>query len=196
METIILIILGLIAGYLFITKFDKIDRTLFASDDSSEYHSSGTLVIYICAAIGAILGVVMLMDSDYINELKVLIAFCLSIMICASIFQAFLCMNTAAAILGKSLFMTFSCILAMVIGIVGSVAVIILIIIYLILAIMGKAAFGDGGLLGSSSSKPNSYVIDGDGNHIPLKYEGDDIYRDNQGNQWIDKGNGKIQKLD
>lgn len=50
----------------------------------------------------------------------------LSMLIYASIFQTFIYLDSAGSIIGKSVFMIVSCVLAMVIGAVASVVIICL----------------------------------------------------------------------
>lgn len=179
MGTIILIIIGLIAGYFFITKFEKVDRALFSSIEG--YVPFGIFVVYISAFIGAVLGCVFLyaemIDKQFdFNGAFFSIVIFGGMMICASIFQAFIYLDSVGSIIGKSIFMIVSCALALAIGAAGSIVIICLAIIYIVLLVIGKATLGD---YGKRYTTTDEY-----GNKRTLRSEGNGNYRDDQGRSW------------
>lgn len=179
MGTIIFIVIGLIAGYFFITKFEKIDRALFSSIEG--YVPFGSFVVYISAFVGAVFGCMFMytgmIDKQFdLNGAFFSIAIFGVMMVCASIFQAFIYLNSAGSIIGKSIFMIVSCALAMAIGAAGSIAIICIAIIYAVLLLIGKAALGDYG--------KRYTTTDEFGNKRTLRSEGNDNYIDDHGRPW------------
>lgn len=203
MTTIIFIIIGLVAGYFFLTKFEKIDRALFSS--VKNYQPFGILIVYLSAIIGAVFGCLFLykqmIDTQVnLDNINFTIIMFLSMLICASIFQTFIYLDSAGSIIGKSVFMIVSCALAMVIGAVASVVIICLVILYLILMILGKAAFSSTSSSGSSSSSNEETeritTTDENGFERELKDQGFGSYRDDHGRQWKDNYDGTVSRDD
>lgn len=179
MATIIFIIIGLIAGYFFITKFKKIDNALFSSIEN--YQPFGIQIVYISVFMGALFGCLFMYGQivDSAMDLKpimALMAIFFSMMVSTSVFQAFIYLDSAGSIIGKSIFMIVSCALALVIGAVGSIAIICIAIIYVVLLLLSKAAFGDYG--------KQYTTTDEHGNKRTLRSEGGGSYRDDQGRSW------------
>lgn len=177
MMLLILIIIGLIAGYFFIKKYREIDSFLFSSIE--RYRPFGILIVYISALLGAIMGCLFLyaqMNNQQDGADFTAIFIFLALLVCIGVFQSFIYLKSAGNIIKKTLFVIVSCTLATIIGAMGSVAVICLAIIYVILVLISKAAFGDYG--------KQYTTTDEHGNKRTLRSEGGGSYRDDQGRSW------------
>lgn len=179
MAPFIFIIIGLIAGYFFITKFKKIDNALFSSIEN--YQPFGIQIVYISAFMGALFGCLFMygqiVDSEMdLKPIMALMAVFFSVMVSTSVFQAFIYLDSAGSIIGKSIFMIVSCALALAIGAAGSIVIICLAIIYIVLLVIGKATLGD---YGKRYTTTDEY-----GNKRTLRSEGNGNYRDDQGRSW------------
>ncbi len=201
MEFLLFIIFGLVAGYFFLTKFNKIDNALFSSIEN--YQPFGISIVYISACAGAIFGCMFLYDqlsnnsTTLLSHTYSLIFIYLVMMICTSIFQAFLYMENVGAIIGKTMFMSISCILAMGIGFMASIVIITLVILLFIATLMGKAAFNIGESNASENKEDETIIAsDENGNLINLHRKGrSNILTDNYGHDWIDLGGGHYERL-
>ena len=202
MGTILLVILGLIAGYYFLKNFEKIDRHLF--DSVEGYEPFGIGVVYLSTVVGAFFGCLFIYsemidkDMDSVPIVTVLLTLLL-MLVCYNVFQAFLYMRSSGSIFGKSLFMLVSCAFAMLVGAVGSVVVILLVIAFLVLSLFGKVAFGSssssGGQSSSSDSSDPEYTIEDErGYKRTLKQHGWNTYRDDKGDYWEDNGDGTVHR--
>lgn len=202
MGTIVLVILGLIAGYYFLKNFEKIDRHLFASAEG--YEPFGIGVVYLSAVVGAFFGCLLIyceMIDKSIEPVPIVavVLTLLFMLVCYNVFQAFLYMRSPGGVFGKSLFMLVSCAFAMLVGAVGSVVVIFLVIAFLVLSLLGKVAFGDSSSSGrrrssSVSDEPEYTTEDKFGNTRTLKQDGWNRYKDDKGDYWNDNGDGTVSR--
>lgn len=189
MMPLVLIIIGLIAGYFFIKKYREIDSFLFSSIEG--YRPFGILIVYISALLGAIMGCLFLYSQmkDQQDEADFTVIFIFwALLVCIGVFQSFIYLKSAGNIIKKTLFVIVSCALATIIGAMGSVAVICIAIIYAILVLIGKAALGDYG--------KRYTTTDEFGNKRTLRSEGNGNYRDDQGRSWTDSNSPNMVRRD
>lgn len=203
MEIIILVIAGLVAGYFFLKKFDNIDKTIMG-DNNENYESYGLSVVYLSVAVGAILGT-LYFYHEIINKhghLNVYLRWGIIIMLslaCIAMLQAIVFENKISRILGKSLFMIFSCGIAFAVGAVGSVVVICILVLMLILYVIGGALSSSGSSHSSSSSNSqeedhDATITDEHGYERKLKDNGFGSYRDDKGDYWSKNGDGTVSR--
>ncbi len=185
---IILAIAALVGGYFFIKKYKTIDKALFGK--VVDYKPFGINMVYISAIIGAIFGCVFLY-GEFANKTVdsttplLLIYFIYIHIFCLCVYQAILRLDTVGAIIGKSLWMLFSCVLAAVIGAVGSVVIICIIILYLVIAVLGGMIFGSG---------KKTKIREEDGTEHTVQDMGMFGNIDESGNTWTNKGFGEYEK--
>ncbi len=157
---IILVIAALVGGYYFLKKYKNMDAALFG--DVEGYNPAGIYIVYISAVIGALFGCIFMyteMTNNDVNTdvMSVVICTIMSLILCTSIYQSILAFDNISTVIGKSLWLFFSCALAAVIGFAGSVIIICLIILYLVIAIFGKMIFSSGSSPSSDSSEKKTY---------------------------------------
>lgn len=203
MEVFILVIAGLIAGYFFLKKFDNIDRTIMGGN-SGNYESYGVSVVYLSAALGAILGT-LYFYHEVINKsgsTNIYVGWGILLILllaCSAILQAVIYENNFSRILGKSIFMFFSCAIAFAVGAVGSVVVICILVLMLILYVIGGALSSSGSSHSSSSSNSqeddhDATITDEHGYERKLKDNGFGSYRDDKGDYWSKNGDGTVSR--
>lgn len=203
MEVLLLVIIGLVAGYFFLKKFEYIDNSVMSSDDKN-YESYGLSIVYLSAAVGAILGTSyfyheIINKSGHLNiylEWSVIIMLLLA---CSAMLQAIVFENKISRILGKSVFMIFSCAIAFAVGAVGSVVVICILVLMLILYVIGGALSSSGSSHSSSSSNSqeddhDATITDEHGYERKLKDNGFGSYRDDKGDYWSKNGDGTVSR--
>lgn len=130
---LILAIVALIGGYFFLKKYNKIDASLFKSVEG--YKPFGTQMVYLSAIVGAIFGGIFLYNgfasTNWNLDVLIVIVYTLFVLIlCISIYQSILAFDTIGGMIGKSLWMIFSCALAFVIGAAGSFVVFCVIVLW------------------------------------------------------------------
>ncbi len=185
---IILVIAALVGGYYFLKKYRNMDAALFG--DAEGYNASGVYIVYVSAAIGALFGC-LFMYSEMAHEKldtetwSVVIATIMSLILCTSIYQSILAFDNIGFVIGKSLWMLFSCALAGVIGAVGSVIIICLIILYLVIAFLGRMLFGSGEKTRIRTSNGTEHTVEDRGMFGNV---------DESGNTWTNKGFGEYEK--
>lgn len=202
MEFVVLIIIGLIAGYFFLKKFDYIDQTIMGGDNN-DYESYGISVVYLSAFVGAIFGTLyfyyeVINKDSYIN-FKYWGSVLMLLLTCSAILQAVIYENKFSRILGKSIFMIISCGIALAVGAVGSVVVICILAFMLILYVIGGALSSSGSSHSSSSSNSqeddhDATITDEHGYERKLKDNGFGSYRDDKGDYWSKNGDGTVSR--
>ena len=135
MESFIIVVIGLVLGYFFVSKYKKIDCELF-SRFVYEYNSFGVISLIASMFLGGLIrGSYMfpeMFDADWNNV--VFIKVCL---LCAiglygiNVFLSIYTMPTWGARVGKIGFSFLTILLGILIGVASSVIIIVLIILYL-----------------------------------------------------------------
>ncbi len=185
---LILVVAALVGGYFFLKKYRKMDAALFG--DAEGYNPSGVYIVYASAIIGALFGC-LFMYTEIANEqlntevMNVVISTVMSLVLCTSIYQSILAFDSVGIVIGKSLWMLFSCALAAVIGAVGSVVVITLVILYFVIGVLLRMIFGSG---------EKTKIRESDGTEHTVQDMGMLGNVDESGNTWTNKGFGEYEK--
>ncbi len=185
---IVLVIAPLVGGYYFLKKYRNMDAALFG--DVEGYNASGVYIVYASAIIGAIFGCIFMytqMTDKHVDTkmFGIIIYTVMSLILCTSIYQSILAFDNIGFVIGKSLWMLFSCALAGVIGFAGSVIIICLIILYLVIAFLGRMLFGSGEKTRIRTSNGTEHTVEDRGMFGNV---------DESGNTWTNKGFGEYEK--
>ncbi len=185
---IVLVIAALVGGYYFLKKYRNMDAALFG--DVEGYNASGVYIVYVSAIIGAIFGCIFMytqMTDKHVDTkmFGIIIYTVMSLILCTSIYQSILAFDNIGFVIGKSLWMLFSCALAGVIGFAGSVIIICLIILYLVIAFLGRMLFGSGEKTRIRTSNGTEHTVEDRGMFGNV---------DESGNTWTNKGFGEYEK--
>ncbi len=116
---------------------------------------------------------------------SVVICTIMALIFCTSIYHSILTFDNVGTVIGKSLWMLFSCALAAVIGFAGSIVIICIIILYLVIAVLGGMIFGSGN---------KTKIREEDGTEHTVKDMGMFGNIDESGNTWTNKGFGEYEK--
>ncbi len=189
MIAVLLIIVGLVAGYFFLKYYKQIDHKLFSSMEG--YQPFGLKLVYLSAILGAIMGCFVMFAEDQ-DETFSMFYGTVSILAMMGVFQTFLYLKNPKAIAYKALFSVGSCLLAMVIGAMASVVLICLVIIWFILAMAGHATMDM--LSGGIGKKKRTDRIDENGKRIQVTDLGNGDYEGVGGERYRDCGS-HIERL-
>ena len=156
--TIIMMIVAVVAGFFFIKKFPSIEHRFFGSGDAGdEESSSGVIFLYTSAAIGAFTAAWVFIAGVfglYFNKEGVFYASAslLAIVTFASMAYSAFHNTSVGQMIGKMVFMAFSCVVGALMGAAGSVILFGILIIVMFFYIIGAALSGSGSSSSSSSS--------------------------------------------
>ncbi len=183
MEIVLILILAvaaLVGGYFFLKKYRKMDAALFG--DVEGYNPSGIYIVYASAVIGAIIGCIFMYtemtDKHIDTEIpSVVICTIMALILCTSIYHSILTFDNVGTVVGKSLWLLFSCALAAVIGAVGSFIVFCVVVLW-IMWLFVKLLINS--FIYSESMKDE----DGNTHHVRKRFSlfNDDTYEDEEGN--------------
>lgn len=167
-----LIILGvavgaLLLGYLFIKRYDRIDRHFFGeicgtgADSSSDYKPFGRIQVLASAVCGAAICVIMIVASPTFRlglgaagrSLSLAVAFVWVVILSYNLYDAIVRMDSFGARFGKFVFLTVACAVGFGFGVISSLLVFAAIVFYIIFFAVKVA------LSGGSALKPGEIEL-------------------------------------
>lgn len=147
MTIIILIIVGLVLGYLFLKHFESIDAELFGTNHPN-YESFGKITVIMSIIGGAICGCAIMYNifnghgvwnpTTMATVITFYTPVILFFTIALGVFQSFFKMETAGRIAGKSFFMCVACAIGFIVGGLGSIVIVCLLTLYILSMFIGK----------------------------------------------------------
>lgn len=185
---IILAILAIVGGWYLLKNYDRFDIRLFANPEEGSYSPSGKMMVIFAGVIGTVAGGIVLAENVLnVNAEMWIIKYTIGALfftcLMAAFMQALLSYRVLGQALGKCAFMFGYCLVAFIIGILGSWIVFAALIIYLfviIINMMFKSGFEretirtNGGLFESGKT---------------LTQVSGDIFEGPDGSQWRREGN-------
>lgn len=190
---IIGVILVLILGYFFITKFEKIDNYFFGGAGIG-YQSFGKSAVLLCAISGAIITCCMLYDEftnqplyghSFTSKVQTMCGILILGSIGYSVYQCCSKMKTIPRIIGKIFFMFLSCIVGAQLGALGCVVTLFIILVMIVLY------FVFGVRSGSTSSKSKNSVYNDEADSLESERQGL-LHDDNASQYEVDNFNDRV----
>ncbi|WP_455666679.1 hypothetical protein [Phocaeicola sp.] len=178
---IVLLIAGMVAGYYFIKRYDRIDLWVCAGR-IKDYEPFGEMFVLLSMLFGALAGCLFFYAemSGEVSESGNALVLCALTIGCA-VYQAFLRLEHKQDIWVKSVWGVMSCFLASVIGFIGSIVVLVIACIFLILMIVGAAA---------APGKYTHSVTDEFGNKVRVRKTSNGDLEDGEGRRWRNNNDG------
>lgn len=184
-------ILALIGGYFLIKKYNSLDRAFFGYNDP-DYETSGLGFVIVGIAIGAVLTIIYAVWSmlDYNQNFHSFINYLggclLALNLAIAWFRTLTGPLPISGAIGKTVFLTFTILVGVLMGIAGSFIVLAAVVLYIILAAVSGASSSDSGKKVKASSGD---IIDSFFGDKTLTHSGGDEYRDSAGNRYRRDGN-------
>lgn len=196
---IIIIILGiaaLIGGIYLIKNYNRLDIKFFSDATQSPYTPGGRFIVITSVIVGALSGAIAIAANVFSLDIEMwaleyttgaLMVTCIG----AACMQALLSYESLSKALSKCAFVTGYCIVAFIIGLIGTGIVFVAIVVYLFIMmvnIMLKSGFETqtirtkGGLFES-------------GEKLTQESPGSNIFRSSDGQRWVRNGD-KVTRLD
>ncbi len=191
MNSIVIIILAILViagGWYLLKNYDRFDIRLFANSEDGSYSPSGKMMVILAGMIGAVAGGIIIAENVFKVDaemwvMKYTIGALFFSCLTAAFMQALLSYRVLTQALGKCAFMFGYCLVAFILGVLGSWIVFAALIIYMfvmIINLMFKAGFEretirtKGGLFESGQT---------------MTQVSGDIFEGPNGTQWRREGN-------
>lgn len=212
LSTIITMIIAVVAGFYFIKKFPSIEHRFFGNGDTDDEEASGVIFLYACTAIGALATawgfIAGIFDLSFRMEGIIYAGVSLlAIVTFASMAYSAFHNTSVGQMIGKMVFMAFSCVVGALMGAAGSVILFGILIIVLFFYIFGAALSGSGSSSSSSSSSDCSSSSSSNDEEFEISVDGEmfnrkarDVgfgkIRDDHGDTWRRNIDGSFEHVD
>ncbi len=193
---ILLLPVGLIAGYFFLKYYKGIEHKLFNSIDG--YQPVDIKIVYLSAIVGAIFGCIGFfqmggLGDKYAHE-QTHFAFItvFAILTSMGVFHTFLELKSIKAVVLRSIFTVISCVLATYIGLLASVILLCLLLFMLGASFIGKVSMDT--LMGNIEGKGKTTLrTNANGKQIRVKDLGNGDFIGDDNRLYRDKGDNQVE---